>query len=111
MIHKNVRKGSALFTDENPSYDGVVNRHYAVNHSVKEYVATHANGIESVWAVLKRGHNGTYRHISKKHLSRYADEFACRLNDGNCEADTIDRMEAMAKGIAGKRITPKELIQ
>jgi hypothetical protein len=34
----------------------------------------HTNGIESVWAVLKRGYNGTFHNISTKHLNRYVDE-------------------------------------
>lgn len=37
--HKNVRKGSAIFTDGSPSHNDVANRHYAVHHSAKEYVA------------------------------------------------------------------------
>ena len=52
-IHENVRSGSTLCTDENPSYKGVAHQHLSVNHSVKEYVnnMVHTNGIESVWAV------------------------------------------------------------
>jgi hypothetical protein len=37
------------------------------------------NGIESVWAVRKRGIHGIYHHVSDKHLGRYGDEFAFRL--------------------------------
>ncbi len=38
-MHKNVRKGSALFADENPSRAGAVKRHCAVHHSAKAHVA------------------------------------------------------------------------
>ena len=56
-VHKHVRPGSTICTDDNPSYNGVANRHRTVNHSAKEFVngMAHTNGIESVWAVLKRG--------------------------------------------------------
>jgi len=39
------------------------------------------NGIESVWAVLKRGFYGIYHSFSTKHLQRYLDECAFRLNE------------------------------
>ena len=48
------------------------------------------NGIESVFAVLKRGLIGVYHHASKKHLGRYVDEFAFRLNEGNVKNHTMD---------------------
>jgi ISXO2-like transposase domain len=48
-----------------------------------------ANGIESAWAVLERGHYGTYHHFSLKHLQRYIDEFAFRLNEGNCKVPPV----------------------
>ena len=70
----------------------------------------HTNGIESVWAVLKRGFNGTYHNWSEKHCDRYVDEFAFRLNEGNCEIDTMDRIESLCKGMDGKRLKYKELI-
>ncbi|NDV20264.1 hypothetical protein GO013_12675 [Pseudodesulfovibrio sp. JC047] len=44
--------------------------HFSVNHSAKVYVdgMAHTNGIESVWAVLKRGFYGIYHSFSVKHL-------------------------------------------
>ena len=61
--------------------------------------------------MLKRGYNGTFHNISAKHLGRYVDEFAFRLNEGNCEIDTIDRMTALVRRIGGKQLTYKELIK
>ena len=54
----------------------------AVKRPAKEYVngMAHTNGIESVWALLKRSINGTWRHVSIKHLQRYIDEATFRLN-------------------------------
>ena len=44
--------------------------HEAVKHSAGEYVRgqAHVNGLESFWALLKRGYHGTYHHISPQHL-------------------------------------------
>ncbi len=113
IVRGNVRSGSTIYTDDNPSYTGAFRRHKTVNHSAKEYVngMAHTNGIESVWAVLKRGYNGTFHNISTKHLARYVDEFAFRLNEGNVEVDTVDRMSALAGKVGGKRLTYKELIK
>ena len=68
------------------------------------------NSIESVWAVLKRGLHGVYHHASDKHLDRYVDEFTFRLNEGNVERHTLDRLDSFVDGIAGKRLTYKALI-
>lgn len=56
-IKKCVAPDSALCTDEHSSYRGMMEYfHAVVNHSAKEFVngMAHTNGIESVWAVLKR---------------------------------------------------------
>ena len=47
--------------------------HETVEHSVGEYVRdmAHTNGIESFWALLKRGYIGTFHHFSEKHMGRY----------------------------------------
>ena len=114
-IHARVEVGSTLMTDEAGAYsdmDGLFFRQESVNHSAGEYKrgAAHTNGIESVWAVLKRGLHGVYHHASVKHLGRYVDEFAFRLNEGNVERHTWERLASFVNAVAGKRITYKELI-
>ena len=81
-----------------------------VKHSISEYVngMAHTQGIESFWALLKRGYHGTYHHMSKKHLGRYVGEFAGRHNDR--PSDTIDQMQAMARNMGGKRLRYTDLI-
>jgi transposase-like protein len=111
-IHANIEVGSTLFTDEATGYtdlDGLFFRHEAVNHSAGEYVNGMAstNGIESVWAVLKRGLNGVYHQVSTKHLHRYVDEFAFRLNEGDVKRHTLQRLDSFIDAVAGKRLTYK----
>ena len=83
FIAKNVKKGATVYTDDHRSYIGLKGyNHGLFNHSAKEYVngMAYTNGIESVWAILKRSCIGTFHHISKKHLRRYINEIATRLN-------------------------------
>lgn len=84
--------------------------HEAVNHGASEYVRgqAHTNGMESFWSMLKRGYTGTYHKMSPKHLQRYVEEFAGRHNMR--EANTVDQMAALAKGMVGKRLTYAALI-
>ena len=69
----------------------------------------HTNGIESFWALLKRGYYGTYHKMSVKHLHRYVAEFAGRHNIRSL--DTIEQMAALAVGMVGKRLRYQDLIR
>jgi transposase-like protein len=114
-IHGAVQVGSQLYSDEHGAYndlDGLFFDHATVNHGAGEYVrgAAHTNGIESVWAVLKRGLHGVYHHASAKHLFRYVDEFTWRLNEGNVIHHTLNRLAAFVDATVGKRLTYKRLI-
>ena len=101
--------GVKVYTDEAAAYQGLLN-HEAVKHSVREYVhgQAHTNGIESFWAMLKRGYAGTYHQMSVKHLSRYVAEFEGRHN--HRPLDTADQMASVVQGMAGKRLTYQTLI-
>ena len=70
----------------------------------------HTNGLAPVWAVLKRGFNGVYHNWSKKHCRQYVNEFAFRLNEGNCERDTQDRVDDLFCGMVGKTLTYEEWV-
>jgi hypothetical protein len=75
-----------------------------VNHGAGEYVREDVttNGIESVFAVLKRGLIGVYHHASPKHLDRYVDEFSFRLNEGKVKNHTFVRLDSFVDGTARK---------
>ena len=115
FITDNIAPGAVVCTDDHRGYSGVGGvfyDHKKVNHSAREYVngMAHTNGIESVWAVLKRGYNGVYHNWSMKHMTRYINEFTFRLNDGNCRRPPMARLDALIKSAIGKRITYKELV-
>ena len=101
--------GATVYTDEAAAYEGIPFDHAAVKHSVSEYVRgqAHTNGMESFWAMLKRGHTGIYHKMSAKHLRRYVAEFAGRHNVRN--ADTADQMAHIAAATVGRRLTYSDL--
>ncbi len=110
FVRDHVEPGATLYTDEAAAYRGMSEyTHEAVNHSVKEFVRGMAttNGMESFWAMLKRGYQGTYHKFSEKHLDRYVGEFAGRHNIR--EADTEDQMAIVARQTVGKRLRYKDL--
>ena len=111
FIRKNVSGGSTVVTDEFRGYMGLSGYHHkTVNHSVGEFVKdmAHTNGIESFWALLKRGYYGIYHHMSEKHLHRYVNEFSFRHNTS--QMSTLDFIAITAQKVTGKRLTYKELI-
>lgn len=80
----------AIYTDENPAYDGIADAntvHETVNHSAEEWVRgdIHTNSVESVWSLLKRSVIGTYHKVSVKHLDAYLGELEHRFNNRNNE--------------------------
>ncbi len=101
---------ATVYTDEARAYDGLPRLRQAVKHSIGQYVdgQAHVQGIESFWAMMKRGYQGTYHRFSEKHLARYVNEFAGRHNVR--PHDTIDQMAIMARRGIDKRLTYAELI-
>ena len=108
-IEQNVKPGSRIMADENPSYGKLAESYtvQTVKHSKGEYVRgdVHNNGMESVWAVLKRGMHGVYHRASRKHMGRYVNEFTFRLNQGNVGRHTTERLDSFVDAVAGKRLT------
>ena len=115
FMEERVNPGSTVCTDESLAYDRLSKKQYQhkiINHGAKEYVrgSVHTNSIESVWSLFKRSVHGTWHHVSPKHLGRYVNEATFRLNDGNCEIDTLDRMEALAGQLTDSRIPYAKLV-
>ena len=111
-IRNEVEKGSTIYTDEWKAYKGLKGyTHEAVKHSAGEYVngMAHTNGIESFWALMKRGYIGTHHWWSIKHLHRYVSEYAYRHNTRSLTgASAIGKV---IKGGIGKKLTYKQLIE
>jgi len=83
VVHS-TRNIDVLYTDQLAAYrilDRWVNRK-SLNHKLS-YIDgdVHTNGIEGFWSLLKRGINGSFHHVSAKHLQRYLNEFIWRFNN------------------------------
>lgn len=84
VVLKHVKPGAKIMSDDARVYldlDRVYERE-TVDHRKRQYVrgSVHTNTIEDLWSNLKRGINGTYIHVSKKHLQTYLHEFEFRHN-------------------------------
>lgn len=111
FVVNNVAASSTLYTDEHSSYVGMGQfSHLTVRHGAKEYVngMAHTNGIESFWALLKRGHYGIYHYMSVKHLHRYIGEFSFRHN--TAKVGTMQFIDQTITNAGQRRLTYKELI-
>ncbi len=112
FVHENVKEGETVYTDDHKAYKSLRHtfKHTAVKHSVAEYVngQAHTNGIESFWALLKRGYYGTYHQMSVKHLHRYVNEFSGRSNIR--DLDTLEQMGRVVDAMAGKLLPYRTLV-
>ena len=111
FVIRHTEPTAQVYTDEAAAYHGLPRAHEAVAHSANEYVRwrmAHTNGLESHWALFKRGIEGIYHHVSVKHLSRYSTEFEGRHN--RRPLDTAEQMGRMARGASGKRLRYSDLI-
>ena len=101
-----------LYTDEARAYKPLraIYQHESVNHSAGEYVRgkAHTNGVESFWAMLKRGYVGVFHDFTWKHLDRYLAEFAHRWNMLGLSNE--QRTDAILKSSVGGRLTYQDLI-
>jgi len=112
VIEENVTPGSTLYTDQWVGYRGLRNyKRKVVNHSAKQYVRgdVHTNSIESFWALFKRGYHGVYHQMSKKHLQRYINEYAFRLNRREESMQSIFS-ELIGRMSKGQNMSYRELI-
>jgi transposase-like protein len=110
-LQANVSKKAHLMTDELKQYikpGKDFSSHETVNHRAGEYVRgnVHTNTVEGFFSIFKRGMYGVYQHVSSHHLERYTTEFDFRYNHREkLGIDDAARVEALLKGISGKRLT------
>ena len=102
--------GAKVYSDDAGAYAGIPFDHETVKHSLSEYVRgdVHTNGIEALWAVIKRAQKGVYHKLSPKHLHRYIAGFAAKHNIR--DNDTLDQMASVVAGMIGKRLMYRDLI-
>ena len=115
VIRDNVAPSARIMTDNASGYRGIgaefAGGHDSVNHSMFEYVRgdIHTNSIEGFFGMLRRGLDGIYHSVSKKHLHRYLAEFEFRHN--HRELKDGDRTVAAIRAANGKRLTYLEATQ
>jgi transposase-like protein len=110
VINATIQKGATVYTDNYRSYLGMEGyNHESVKHSVGEYVCNqaHTNGVESFWALLKRGYYGIYHYMSLGHLHRYVNEFSFRHN--TAKVGTMDFISMTVERMANRRLTYRKL--
>lgn len=114
-----VSREALVNTDEHPGYKNPLKQwraHQTVNHSRGEYQRKNPDGsrastntAESFFSLFKRALVGAWHHISREHLSRYANEFAFRWNTRH---DTDgQRLIKFFQWIEGKRLTYRQVSQ
>ena len=111
---KAIDPSATLMTDELPSYNQPAKyfaAHEQVQHGTGEYVrgSAHVNTAEGFFSLLKRGINGTFHHVGKKHLGRYVDEFAFRYNTR--KTTDAERAELAVRGADGKRLMYRKPVE
>ena len=103
--HLMTDSASALIKANRDSGD---RKHSLVNHSADEYVryeegvCVTTNTVEGYFSLLKRGINGVYHHVGRKHLHRYLGEFDFRYNERRVTDG--ERALTALKGFDGKRL-------
>jgi transposase-like protein len=114
IIREHVSKDATIMTDKFLAYRGLKREfksHKMVDHGAGQYVKgdCYTNTLEGWFSLLKRGVNGTFHHVSEKHLDRYIDEFVFRYNRRN--ANDADRAIMAVINTKGKRLQYKNPIR
>jgi len=111
ILKANIAADAVVYTDEAMQYDNL-GRHFAVhdsvNHGAEEYVRgdVTTNTVEGYFSIFKRGMKGVYQHCGKKHLHRYAAEFAFRYSSRVANGfDDAMRADVALQSMVGKRLT------
>jgi transposase-like protein len=118
VLNECVDKGATVNTDEHGGYHQPLKQwkaHHKVCHSKSEYERKNQDGsiastntAESFFSLLKRGVYGSWHHVSREHLPKYANEFAFRWNHRHTTDG--ERMENFVPMIEGKRLTYRQAV-
>ena len=84
-IRKHVQADSVVYTDTFASYRAMKHEmfdHRQINHTSGSYVVgdIHTNTIEGFWSIVKNGIRGSHRHVSRKWLQGYLNEYVWRYS-------------------------------
>ncbi|OGL35661.1 hypothetical protein A3F38_02455 [Candidatus Saccharibacteria bacterium RIFCSPHIGHO2_12_FULL_48_21] len=111
-IQQNIAPNTQIYSDEYGAYKTLPRLGYphgTVRHRSNQFRNgdIHTQTIEGIWSHFKRGINGTYHHVSPKHLQKYCSEYEYRYNTRN-----ISDIERFSEWFASSlcRLTYKELI-
>ncbi len=111
ILKENIAAEATVYTDEAMQYDNL-GKHFAlhdkVNHGMEEYARgeVSTNTVEGYFSIFKRGMKGVYQHCGKKHLHRYAAEFAFRYSNRTAKGpDDAVRADIALIGAKGRRLT------
>lgn len=115
ILKQQVHEASRVMTDEGAAmyHSGrtTFSKHESVNHSIGEYVrgGVHTNTIEGFFSIMKRGINGVYHHVGRRHLKRYLAEYDFRYNERMAlGVNDVERTKKVLEGIVGKRLTYRD---
>jgi transposase-like protein len=115
VIRENVDPSARIYTDDWSGYRAWVGKEFAgghetVRHSTHEYARgdVHTNSIEGFFGMLRRGLDGIYHSVSRKHLHRYLSEFEFRHN--HRELTDGERAQQAIRAANGKRLTYLEQV-
>lgn len=113
-----VDKKAILHTDEHVAYlqagknfaahHTVVHSKYEFSRKLEDGTKAGINSCESFFSLLKRGVHGSWHHVSREHLPKYAGEFAFRWNHRKVSDGA--RFVAAIGAIEGKRLTYRQAV-
>jgi transposase-like protein len=116
MVRATADTSAAINTDESTIYKNKLRdfkAHSVVNHSKYECVRKNPDGsvsginhCESFFSLLKRGVVGSWHHVSRHHLQKYAGEFEFRWNSRKLSDG--ERMARAVTSVEGRRLTYRQ---
>jgi transposase-like protein len=118
VMNECISKDATLHTDEHGAYRNpgkefkahhtVVHSEYEFSRSLPDGSKAGINSCESFFSLLKRGVHGSWHHVSREHLPKYAGEFAFRWN--HRKVTDGERMVAVVGAVEGKRLTYRQAV-